>query len=606
MRKKVNTKRETKEKMKADVNVDPKPESKVKAKFKNKGKKIKKDKTGSVKISFLHSISAKIVFMTIGVVTLAMVGAITNSDIRVKKIVTRTNSDYVFSVAENGAAMINSLVYAQRNLKNYQLTLSGVKMSGIESSYSYLVDKDGTMLYHPDESKVGLPVENSIIKDVVKQIQNGETPENDVTLYDYKGKKKFAAYALTQSSQIVVVSADYDEVVAPVNKMITQMYLVSVLCVVFCGFIGYFVSSLICKPIKRLTQIIIKTAHFDMRKDTGTEKLCKMKDETGEMARQIRDMRASLREMLEQLTNTGNVILNNINELKKATEVVDHMCTDNAAISEQLAAATQETTATTISINESVSSINAGTEEVNQLAASGADVSIEVMGRAEALRTKTEEASRRTMNMYSNVKEKADSAIEGSKAVGKINELTDTIMEISSQTGLLALNASIEAARAGEAGRGFSVVATEIGKLADQTSNAIVDISTIVKEVNVAVSNMAECLEDTTGFLENTVITDYKEFEQVSEQYHSDADIFKDQMTTVHDQMSELAKSIEMIVDGLSGITQTMNESSLGITDIAEKTSDMVDKTGGAQNIVAECYSCVEQLHEVINRFQLE
>lgn len=73
-------------------------------------------------------------------------------------------------------------------------------------------------------------------------------------------------------------------------------------------------------------------------------------------------------------------------------------------------------------------------------------------------------------------------------------------MEISSQTGLLALNASIEAARAGEAGRGFAVVATEIGSLADQTSKAIADIGNIVKAVNEAVGNMTECLSETTGF----------------------------------------------------------------------------------------------------------
>ena len=135
----------------------------------------------------------------------------------------------------------------------------------------------------------------------------------------------------------------------------------------------------------------------------------------------------------------------------------------------------------------------------------------------------------------------SEKAIEGSKAVEKINELTNTIMEISSQTGLLALNASIEAARAGEAGRGFAVVATEIGSLADQTSKAIADIGNIVKAVNEAVGNMTECLSETTGFLETTVLEDYKEFEQVendlkcrinlgkgNDELHQLADIFNE------------------------------------------------------------------------------
>lgn len=554
----------------------------------------------------VHSITAKIVLMVIGMVTLAMFGAILNSDVKVKRIIAKTNSDYVLSVAENGAGMLNSLVYAQRNVENYRINLSTIKMTGIDSSYAYLVDKDGTMLYHPTEDKIGKPVENKIIQGVIKEIKSGKVPENAATLYDFNGTKKFAAYALTDSKQVVVVSADYDEVIAPINAMLNKMYITAAFSVLFCAVIGYFVSSLICKPIKRLTSVIVKTANFDLRKDSESDKLCKLKDETGEMARQVRDMRTNLRDMLAKLTEVGSIFTTNMNDLKQATEVVDNMCTDNAAISEQLAAGAEETAATTININENVSSIEKSTSEVNNLAASAADVSNEIMGRAEALRTKTVEASEKTMNIYSSVKEKADQAIEGSKAVGKINELTSTIMQISSQTGLLALNASIEAARAGEAGRGFSVVATEIGNLADQTSNAIVDITNIVKEVNVAVGNMSECLEETTAFLENTVISEYKEFEQVSDQYHNDANIFKEEMTTVHNHMSDLANAIEVIVDGLSGITETMNQSSQGITGIAEKTSDMVNKTSGAQNIVTACFDCVDKLQSVIDRFQLE
>ncbi len=144
-------------------------------------------------------------------------------------------------------------------------------------------------------------------------------------------------------------------------------------------------------------------------------------------------------------------------------------------------------------------------------------------------------------------------------------------MEISSQTSLLALNASIEAARAGEAGKGFAVVATEIGSLADQTSKAIADIEDIVKEVNNAVSNMSNCLEETTGFLENTVTADYKEFEQVGVQYREDADVFKTSMEEVKTSMAHLAAAIENIAVALNGINDTVNEASIGVTDIAEK-----------------------------------
>lgn len=208
--------------------------------------------------------------------------------------------------------------------------------------------------------------------------------------------------------------------------------------------------------------------------------------------------------------------------------------------------------------------------------------------------------------MYQNVKVKADQAIEGSKAVDKINELTQTIMEISSQTGLLALNASIEAARAGEAGRGFAVVATEIGGLADQTSKAIADINEIVTEVNNAVSNMSDCLEETTGFLENTVIKEYKEFEQVSEQYQEDASVFRNSMESVSDAVSELTNAMELIAQAVNGISDTVGESSTGIAEIAEKTSDMVSKTSASNTMVTECFDSAERLQGIVGQFVLE
>ncbi|MBO5509422.1 MAG: methyl-accepting chemotaxis protein, partial [Lachnospiraceae bacterium] len=280
-------------------------------------------------------------------------------------------------------------------------------------------------------------------------------------------------------------------------------------------------------------------------------------------------------------------------------------CSDNSNTSENLAAGMEETSAATVSISENIGSMKEGAKDIEQMTIDGADRSIEIMKRATELRNSTEKATKNTMDIYTSVREKSGVAIEASRAVNKINELTETVMGISSQTSLLALNASIEAARAGEAGRGFAVVATEISTLAVQTTEAVNDINSIVSEVNVAVENMTECLKETISFLETTVISDYDSFGAVSIQYQQDADSFKECMEGIKTGIVELNDTLEVIMESINDISNTMGEATQGVSDIAGKTFDMVGETENTSHKVDDCKNHVAELNEIVERFTL-
>ena len=569
-------------------------------------KKSKKNAVVSDKVSFINSIAAKIMLLVAVCITITVtvctVILVNNS----KTELQQTTMNYMKKIATAQKDKLNQKMYAGVNAEFYEAMLGDVTMEGVDSTYAYLVSKKGIMIYHPNAEKIGAPVENEVVKGLVEQLAAGNKPEDGVTRYLYKGEYKYAGYGVTNNDQILVVTADESDVLANINRIKNIGIIAAVIMIVLSIVAAYVLCTLIVKPIKQLIDIIEKTAEFDFRHNNNSDKLVKRKDENGVMARSIGKMRSSLRTMVGSIENASTQINSNVTMLQDVTNEVNSMCTDNSATTEELAAGMQETAATTESIYANIGYMQTGAKDITALSENGDLLSNEVMERATAMRQKTMTATKRTKEEYESVRVRSDKAIEESKAVEKINALTEAIMSISSRTSLLALNASIEAARAGEAGRGFAVVATEIGNLAEQTSEAVADINGIVGEVNQAVANMSECLIETSDFLEKTVLSDYAEFGQVSEQYNEDALKFKTSMNDVHESIINLADMIVKISDALSGINSTIGESTLGVTDIAGKTTDMVTRTSETNDLVEESRGYVEQLKDIVREFRME
>ena len=493
----------------------------------------------------------------------------------------------------------------------FEDSLGSVSLEGIDTSYTYLSSQNAIMVYHPEKDRIGTAVTNDAINAICKKLQAGASTSsigNGVVTYTADGYKKFAGYAFTNGGNIVVVLGEFSQVMKPIDDLQNYLLIFLIVGIIIMAIILYVVIRLFLNPLRVVTEKLNKTARFDFTTDENdnSEKLGKRKDEIGVIARAANEMIEHLTSIVVNISDAGEKINSNVLELRNSTDEVNNKCTDNSATSEELAAAMQETSSTAETIAQNVVEMQGEAKNIDKLADSGVGLSEEIMDRADKLKVSTDQATNKTKSMYSSVKAKADEAIESSKAVDKVNELTDTIMAISSQTGLLALNASIEAARAGEAGKGFAVVATEIGSLADQTSDAVGNINGIIGDVNKSVNKMSECLEEINGFLEQTVLSDYAQFAEVSEQYYSDANSFKESMIDIKNSLSELGGSIDMVTESVSTISTTVEEAARGVTDIAEKTTEIVQETSGNLNMVDECEGYVEELEEIVHRFKID
>ncbi len=491
----------------------------------------------------------------------------------------------------------------------YAQALGDITLEGVEGSYAYFVSSNGMMMWHPKEEKIGAEVENAAGKGLVERRQGGESAEqigNGSVIYEYKGELKFAGYGFTQGGNMVIVTGDYNEIMKPVTKLTNQIIVLMIIVIALAMVFFYIIIRMLLKPLQDVGEIIDNTAKFDF---THTQKgaiLRKRNDEIGMMAKAVAQMRSNLRHIVGEISETGLRITDNVDTLKSTTDDVNTMCADNSATTQQLAASMQEASAVTDTINSNIGDVQSEAEKIGGLATDGTKMSQDIQKKAAGLKAETEAAAAKTRDMYDQVRVQADEAIESSKVVNKINDLTDTIMEISSQTSLLALNASIEAARAGEAGKGFAVVASEIGNLANDTSSAVGNINDIVGEVNAAVSQMADCLEKTTEFLAKNVLSDYEKFEDVSVQYQQDAGAFGDSMETIRDGVDNLDSAINEIANSISDITHTVGDSANGVTNIAEKTTGIVSGTSDVTDRVSDTRDAVETLDEIVSRFKME
>ena len=479
-------------------------------------------------------------------------------------------------------------------------------LSIFDSGYGFLANDSGEVMYHKDlEIGSNLADADSGLQAVVDALGHEQTEETAVS-YTYQGKDKVMYYKTLENGMKFVLTAPKTELQEKSRQLAKQIFGGAAFAMILTIIIGTVLGFTITKPITQIDGIVKQTAEFEFASNPANQHLYKRKDETGRMAISLHNMRKNLRQMVANIRHVYTDLKNTTEQLSDTTKRVREMSSVNTDTTQELAAAMEETAATMETVNTTVSDIKERATDIERYSKEGRESSVEVKERAGQLKLKTQAASEKTVQMYENVQQKTEAAMEQAKAVEKINQFTQAILEISSQTNLLALNASIEAARAGEAGKGFAVVAGEIGTLAAQTSTTVGSINEIIAEVNQAVANMTGCLKESTDFLEQTVLKDYEDFMGVADQYTKDATVFDDDMSAISGQINTLLSSIVEIADAMQGVSSTVSEAADGVTDIAQKTLEVSGIVQGNETLVDNNRENIVRLNSVIEMFHDE
>ena len=484
--------------------------------------------------------------------------------------------------------------------------LANSSVLGAESSYAYLVDETGNLIYHPDPERIGTVTQVEKVLEVAEQASAGETVAPGHFEYTLNNVDKWAYYSVIPETQwTVVLTGDRDEMMAPVREMTRYILVLGAFSILATLVLALIIARRLSIPIVKLTRLIDKTAGLDLRDEEGYDRLARGKDEIGLMAAATLRTREALRETVGGLKDISARVLDNTVALEQLSSEVRENAHDNAATTEELSAGMEETAAASQEMTAAIQEIESNVGTISERVSEGAGVSGQITERALELRKDALESSQRMERVYQEVRGKMEEAISRSEAIREIDQLAATILNITSQTNLLALNAAIEAARAGEAGRGFSVVAGEIRKLAEQSSRTASGIKGIVENVTASVDEKRLQSEEVLTFINTRVAADYAKLGDVSEQYSRDAATVNALMTEFEASADQLRETVGGIATAVSEVAATMNEGAAGVQDIAEKNSDIVEKTLAESGKAKETMQSAEEMERLVSRFKV-
>lgn len=546
--------------------------------------------------------AAKIIVMVILAVivsnVICMVFILESSKKQITDSVKHTMVDVVNTTSKIMENEISNSGVDDLDYDGYANNLLDVKLEGMDSAYMYVVQNDGTMLYHPTKEKVGQPVENAVIKGVVQQLQDGKKTGTTVVEYDFNGTTKYSAYTILNNENILVLTADESEAFAGITTVTGVAVGIIAIVVLIAIIISFIMGRRLMRPLVKVSTIIEDVANGNIEADFSVVK--ESNDEIGLIIEKMKELTQSLGSIVGKIRNSSDTMSSNSYELNDTSSQTLAANNEISKAVEDVAEGSTGMAASISKINENLLEMSNETKDINASVDEIKNQTVAVQDSSKIMNDKIKSMQDSSHKMDEGISAISKRIETVNTTVDKVSNIVSVIEEISSETNLLSLNASIEAARAGDAGKGFAVVAQEIRVLSDNTNTELENIkqiiSSLVEECRYCVQASGTIVEDNAKQKEEikAVLDEFGSLDEQIQKTAEKADEIEELVTAMIELNDDITKSSNSLTDvsaANAAATEEMNanieELNAMMHGVSEMAGHMNDESDGLKEALS-------------------
>ncbi|MCI6553123.1 MAG: methyl-accepting chemotaxis protein [Lachnospiraceae bacterium] len=480
--------------------------------------------------------------------------------------------------------------------------LNELRREGDTAGYYMINAETGMYIFADDKSLIATEIQDEMLLSIMDKIKAGESTGE----MNYKGKdgNLIASYQYIDEHGWAVISFDSEwNIYYSANK---NMFVLGEICVIFVvviSVLAFFMIYISMKPLQYIEESIIQLSDLKLAKNNKLAPWIGTRSEIGKIATAINSLYEALGEIVTTLSACSSSLNDSAVAMQNSSDVLISCVADNSKATTAFAEHTESIDNTVVKVDQEIAEIVKVVSAVEEQIEQGNIHSGQLLDKVGQMQELADTTMENTNMQIAENQKAIEEAIDKLQTLMRIDEMASKILDITSQTNLLSLNASIEAARAGEAGRGFAVVAGEIGNLANSSSETATQIQSICNETRSNITHIQKCFDQVILFLQNDVQRQFSEFSNATKDYCRSIRDMQHIISDIAEASGIFFETVQNIRTQIREVSDVPDDRSVSSQDVLDKAKQTEETTEAMTVIVSQNKENANAISGIVRRF---